>query len=77
MVDTRKKDAESGQAQLAILMDLRDEMKGIRREMESLNRLLHCKNFTGVPNSLRKIRAAVEAPKPKKKKKVARTGKSK
>jgi hypothetical protein len=36
-------------AQLAVLMDLRDEL-------QKLNRLLHCQNFTNVPRYLREIR---------------------
>jgi hypothetical protein len=37
------------QAQLAVLMDLRDEL-------QKLNALLHCHNFTNIPNVLRAIR---------------------
>lgn len=33
----------------ALLMDLRDELK-------KLNQLLHCPNFTGIPNTLHGIR---------------------
>lgn len=36
-------------AQLAVLMDLRDELK-------RLNALLHCSNFTDIPRVLRGIR---------------------
>ena len=36
-------------AQLAVLMDLRDELK-------ALNGLLHCGNFVGIPRSLKAIR---------------------
>jgi len=35
--------------QLALLMDIRDELK-------RLNSLLHCTNFLGIPNQLRRIR---------------------
>jgi hypothetical protein len=34
---------------VAVLMDIRDEMK-------ELNALLHCHNFTGIPATLRSIR---------------------
>lgn len=36
------------QAQVAVLMDIRDELK-------MLNTLLHCHNFTGMPAILRRI----------------------
>lgn len=45
----------------ALLMDIRDELK-------SLNSLLHCHNFTGIPTTLRSIRRAM----PPQKKKVRR-----
>ena len=60
MTDTRKKDIDwiirtypdrtstTSEAQLAVLMDLRDEL-------QQLNALLHCVNFTGIPAILRKI----------------------
>ncbi len=37
------------QAQLAVLMDLRDELK-------RLNRLLYCSNFTSIPSVLHSIK---------------------
>lgn len=36
-------------AHLAVLMDIRDEL-------QRLNRLLHCENFTGIPFVLHRIR---------------------
>lgn len=60
MSDTRRKDAnwsvtasigggvEWAGAQLAVLMDLRDELK-------RLNDLLHCVNFITIPRKLDKI----------------------
>jgi hypothetical protein len=39
---------------IAVLMDIRDELK-------SLNRLLNCPNFTGIPTTLRSIRRAIPA----------------
>ena len=57
MVDTRKKNAnwiigdtitKWDQCQLAVLMDIRDELK-------TLNQLLACRNFTGIPASLSAI----------------------
>lgn len=68
MADTRNKDVEwrlnpllnnkvsNGDAQLAVLMDLRDELKKI-------NNLLHCQSFTDIPNILRQIRRKVPTPK--------------
>lgn len=46
--------------EIAVLMDIRDELK-------TLNTLLHCSNFTGIPATLRSIRRAIPA-KPKAKK---------
>jgi hypothetical protein len=45
-------------AKLAVLMDIRDELK-------RLNQLLHCHNFTGIPMTLRSIRRAMPARKKK------------
>lgn len=42
-------------AQLAVLLDIRDELK-------SLNRLLNCPNFTGIPHSLNVIRKNTTKP---------------
>jgi hypothetical protein len=35
-------------ATLAVLMDIRDEL-------QTLNRLLHCGNFTGIPQTLKRM----------------------
>ena len=60
-IDRRKKDTNwalkidgngyttTPDAQLAVLMDIRDELK-------QLNRLLHCPNFTRMPYALDRIR---------------------
>lgn len=70
MVDTRKKDADwkvavdqfTGQvlthadAQVALLMDLRDELK-------KLNRIIGCRNFTRIPMILDAINANTRRPK--------------
>jgi hypothetical protein len=48
-------------AQLAVLMDLRDELK-------KLNRLLHCPSFMEIPSTLRSIQRNM----PAKKKRVKR-----
>jgi hypothetical protein len=65
--DTRHKDAawivtnSEGQVvsweqvQVAVLMDLRDELK-------RLNALLHCSNFTAIPNILRAVRSNTAKP---------------
>lgn len=72
MSDPRKKDIQwrvrdqDGEvtfdgAQLAVLMDLRDELK-------KLNVLLHCRNFTNLPAQIRGLRRDL-APKKRRKKK--------
>lgn len=45
---------------LAVLMDIRDELK-------DLNRILHCQNFLEIPHTLRGIRKKLPAPKPRRK----------
>lgn len=47
-------------AQLAVLMDIRDEM-------EKMNRLLHCHNAVDIPNILRRIDKNTKRPAPKRK----------
>jgi len=47
-------------AQLAVLMD-------IRAELRKLNRLLHCDNFVGIPRVLRSIQRNTAKPKRRKK----------
>lgn len=52
--------------QLAVQMDIRDELKQLTGEMRRLNNLLHCSNFVEIPQILRKIRANTTKPrKPK------------
>lgn len=46
------------QAQLAVLMD-------IREELQRLNRLLHCHNFIGMPATLRSISRKLAKPRRK------------
>lgn len=46
--------------QCALLMDIRDEL-------QKLNSLLHCSNFTGIPTTLRSIRRAMPVRRPRKK----------
>lgn len=46
-------------AKLAVLMDIRDELK-------ELNSLLHCHNFTDIPHILRGIRRKLSEKKKKK-----------
>jgi hypothetical protein len=43
-------------------MDLRDELRLMRGELERLNRLLHCENFTRIPRVLRRISANTAKP---------------
>lgn len=77
MTDTRKKDANwslnvrpdgnvasMADAQLAVLMDIRDELK-------KLNQLLYCTNFMDIPLKLDAIRKNTTKPR-KAKKPVAR-----
>jgi hypothetical protein len=45
-------------AQLAVLMDIRDEI-------QRLNSLLHCNNFTQIPHILRSIRRNTAKPRKK------------
>jgi len=73
MIDQRKKDVlwyvcwadrDGGEVswdgrQLAVLMDIRDELK-------RLNTLLHCSNFTAIPGELRAIRRNTTKPRRKK-----------
>ena len=47
------------QAGIAVLMDIRDEL-------QALNRLLGCKNFTDIPEVLRAIRRNTTKPKRRK-----------
>jgi hypothetical protein len=72
MTDTRKKNGDwsikpdaSGsysydQAQLAVLMDIRDEL-------HRLNALLHCHSFVGIPNTLKRISRNTAKPRKKNK----------
>ena len=48
-----------GGAQLAVLMDLRDEL-------QRLNNLLACQNFLGIPHTLRSINRKLTKPRAKK-----------
>ena len=58
------------QLQLAVLMDLRDEL-------QKLNRLLGCQNFIEIPTILREIRRNTTKKKRKKKLSVSTHGKQK
>lgn len=70
-IDTRKKNANwrvtdsngaawnVAYAQLAVLMDVRDEL-------QELNRLLHCPAFTDIPATLRRIHRKIPARQPRK-----------
>jgi hypothetical protein len=42
-------------ANLAVLMDIRDELKTVAAELNSLNRLLNCRNFLHIPRKLERI----------------------
>lgn len=64
MTDTRRKDVnwvvgdgtvDREQARLAVLMDIRDELK-------ALNSLLHCSNFQAIPQMLRRISSNTAKP---------------
>lgn len=48
-----------GAAQLAVLLDIRDEL-------QRLNALLHCHNFVGIPTVLRSIRRNTTKPRKRK-----------
>jgi hypothetical protein len=55
--DGRARDWDA--ARLAVLMDIRDELK-------NLNRVLGCPNFLDIPKTLRSIRRKIPTPRPKK-----------
>lgn len=70
MIDNRQKDKlwnvlsddgkylrsmEGGAAHIAVLMDIRDELK-------KLNCLLSCSNFTGIPHTLKRIQTNTAKP---------------
>lgn len=57
--ETPKEGFQWEHVQVELLMD-------IRAELQRLNALLHCHNFTGIPTTLRSIRRAVAKPRPKK-----------
>jgi hypothetical protein len=40
---------------VAVLLDLRDEIKGLRNEFVGLNRIVGCGNAIDIPNILRRI----------------------
>jgi hypothetical protein len=61
------------QAQLATLMDIRDELQGVRRELERMNGILHCSNTLQIPKLLRDIRKNTTK-KPRAKKVAAPSG---
>ena len=75
MIDLRQKDtnwniptdangtASNEFARLAVLMDIRDELK-------KLNALLNCKNFTRIPIALGYIEENTRPPRPPKKKPI-------
>lgn len=46
------------QVQVAVLMDLRDELKEIAHQMRKLNRVFQCPNFLEIPRVLRSIRTS-------------------
>lgn len=56
----RQYTGDYGAAQLAVLMDLRDEI-------QKLNQLLHCRNFTDIPKMLRSIQRSTYKPRAPKK----------
>jgi hypothetical protein len=56
-------------AQLAVLMDIREELKLLRYNLSSINMLFHCRNFTAIPAKLDSIRKNTA---PKQMKKVRR-----
>lgn len=76
MNDTRRKDVSwtikrnpdgsvsEMDAHLAVMMDLRDELKNIHTELRMLNSIIGCSNFIAVPSILRQV-AKHTKPKPK------------
>ena len=69
MADRRKKDAnwivadeqgncpDTQNAILAVLMDIRDEMKLIRADILAIGRIVSCPNAVDIPRILRRISA--------------------
>lgn len=43
----------------ALLMDIRDELRAMNREMRALNATIQCPNFIRIPRKLEAIRAAI------------------
>lgn len=71
MPDTRQKDCKwsidinaggYSAAHLAVLMDIRDELKVQTVELTKMNSILHCSNFLEIPQILRKIRGNTAKP---------------
>lgn len=44
-------------AHLAVLMDIRDELKGLRSEMATVRQIFQCHNAQAIPRFLKKIQA--------------------
>lgn len=51
------------QVHVAMLMDVRDELKALNDELKALNRLLRCPNFLDMPHTLVKIERNTKKPK--------------
>lgn len=78
-IDRRKKDvnwAPADQAgnlptwervNLAVLMDIRDELKLVTAELHCMNNVIQCSNFIAIPQILRRISRNTAKPKPAKK----------
>lgn len=54
------------QAQVAVLMDLRDELIAIRCALQSINSTMRCRNFLSIPAKLDAIQRNTAKPKRKK-----------
>lgn len=47
---------------LAVLMDIRDELKTVTHQLRTLNRVFECPNFIAVPSYLRTIMRQTRKP---------------
>ena len=56
----------------ALLMDLRDELKLIRRHTRSSAKVLSCRNAAAIPGILRKIEAHLRSPSVEQRRRLAR-----
>jgi hypothetical protein len=64
------KDLTWEHASVAVLMDLRDELKGLRQLILRMVNILECPNFTAIPSKLDRITVNTQKMRKRKRKKV-------